>query len=68
VNRYLAPELAESIRRDFAARAEAIDAALAKPGAIELSDDLRRAQLRYEPSRVITLEQTPQGWRITALE
>ena len=68
VNRYLAPELAESIRKDFAARADAIDAALAKPGAIELSDDLRRAQLRYEPSRVITLEQTPQGWRITALE
>lgn len=68
VQRYLAPELAESIRRDFAARVEAIDAALAKPGAIELSDDLRRAQLRYEPSRVITLEQTPQGWRITALE
>jgi hypothetical protein len=68
IERYLAPDLAESIRRDFAARVESIEAALAKPGAIELSDDLRRAQLRYEPSRVITLEQTPQGWRITALE
>jgi hypothetical protein len=68
VTRYLSAELAESIRRDFSARVDAIEAALAKPGAIELSDDLRRAQLRYEPSRVITLEQTPQGWKITALE
>lgn len=68
LQRYLAPELAEAIRRDFAARVESIDAALAKPGAIELSDDLRRAQLRYEPSRILTLEQTPQGWRITAFE
>jgi hypothetical protein len=66
--KFLSPELADALREDWAARAEAIEAALAKPGAIELSEDLLRAQLRYEPQRVIVLEQTPQGWTITSIE
>jgi hypothetical protein len=66
--RYLADALVEALREDWSSRVEAIEAALARPGAIELSEDLGRAQLRYEPQRAITLEQTPQGWRITALE
>ncbi len=65
---FLSDELADGLREDWAARIEAIEAALAKPGAIELSDDLRRAQLRYEPQRVIVLEQTPRGWTITSFE
>ena len=66
--RYLSDELATRMREDFAARVDAIEAALQVPGAIELSEDLSRAQLRYEPQRVLTLEQTPRGWTITGLE
>jgi hypothetical protein len=65
---FLSPELADALREDWAARTEAIEAALTRPGAIELSEDLLRAQLRYEPQRVIVLEQTPRGWAITSLE
>lgn len=65
---YLAADLREAMHEDWARRAEAIEAALRVPGAIELSDDLSRAQLRYEPQRLLTLEQTPGGWTITALE
>lgn len=66
--RYLSEDLAEALQEDWSARVEAIETALARPGAIELSEDLSRAQLRYEAGRAITLEQTPRGWRITALE
>lgn len=65
---FLSAELADALREDWAARTEAIEAALARPGAVELSEDLRRAQLRYEPQRVIVLEQTPRGWAITRFE
>ncbi len=65
---FLAPELADGLREDWASRAEAVEAALARPGALELSDDLQRAQLRYAPQRVIVLEQTPRGWAIVSLE
>ncbi|MBK6916245.1 MAG: hypothetical protein IPH07_02485 [Deltaproteobacteria bacterium] len=65
---FLADDLREAMHEDWARRAEAIEAALRVPGAVELSDDLSRAQLRYEPQRVLTLEQTPGGWTITALE
>lgn len=65
---FLSAELADALREDWAARTEAIEAALARPGAIELSEDLLRAQLRYEPQRVIVLEQTPRGWAITSIE
>lgn len=66
--RYLAEELVDALREDWSTRVDAIEAALARPGAIELSKDLVHAQLRYEPQRAITLEQTPRGWRITSLE
>ncbi len=66
--RFLSDELALALREDWSARVDAIEAALARPGAIELSEDLTRAQLRYEPQRAITLEQTARGWRITSLE
>jgi hypothetical protein len=46
---------------------DAIERALEEPGALDLSADLRRAELRYETGRVLTLEQTPEGWRITGL-
>ncbi len=59
--------LAEAIAEDWNSRADAIEAALEEPGSLELSADLRRAELRYEPGRAVTLEQTPNGWRITGL-
>ena len=68
VRSLLGDDLADAIDEDWQARVEAMEAALDRPGAIELSADLRRAELRYEMGRVLTLEQTPRGWRITSLE
>jgi hypothetical protein len=64
----LGEDLATAIDEDWSARVDAMEAALDRPGSIELSSDLRRAELSYEPGRVLTLEQTPRGWRITSLE
>ncbi len=64
----LAEPLAEAIDEDFTARADAIERALEDPGAIELSADARRAELRYEPERALRLEQSKDGWRITGLQ
>lgn len=64
----LAPELVDALAEDWSKRAAAIEAALAKPGAIELSEDVTRAQLWYEPGRRIVLEQTESGWRITRFD
>jgi hypothetical protein len=64
----LATELLGKISEDWEARAAAIEKALEQPGAIEISADLARAELRYDAERAITLEQTEFGWRITALE
>jgi hypothetical protein len=64
----LSASFATAIDEDFAARAEAIEKALADPAAIVVSADGERAELRYEPERVLRLEQTPNGWRITGLE
>jgi hypothetical protein len=64
----LGDDLAQSVAEDWKARTEAMEAALDRPGAIELSADLQRAELRYESNRVLTLEQSPDGWRITSLE
>jgi hypothetical protein len=61
-------ELATSLQEDFGARVDAIERALEDPGAIELSSDEQRAELRYEPDRAVRLVQTDAGWRITALE
>lgn len=63
----LGEPLLAALEEDWSTRVDAIERALEEPGALELSADLRRAELRYEGSRVITLEQTPQGWRITGL-
>lgn len=64
----LSDELTEALAEDWQARVDAIEAALDRPGSIELSPDLRQAELRYDTGKALTLEQTPTGWRITALE
>lgn len=61
-------DLAARLRDDWNRRATAIEALLGQPGAIEYSSDMQRAVLRYEPGRALTLEQTPAGWRLTALQ
>lgn len=68
VRALLGEELATSLQEDFGARVDAIERALEDPGAIELSSDEQRAELRYEPDRAVRLQQTDAGWRITALE
>jgi hypothetical protein len=59
--------LLEALDEDWTDRVDAIERALEEPGALDLSADLRRAELRYEAGRALTLEQTPAGWRITGL-
>lgn len=61
-------DLAARLRDDWNRRTTAIEALLNQPGAIEYSSDMQRAVLRYEPGRALTLEQTPAGWRLTALQ
>jgi len=68
VRALLGDTLAEALSEDWQARVDAIEEALDRPGSIELSPDLRQAELRYATGKALTLEQTPQGWRITALE
>lgn len=68
IDALLSKQLSESMREDWTARVEAIERALERPGAVELSPDLRRAELRYDGHRAVALEQTARGWRITALE
>ncbi len=68
VRALLGDTLAEALSEDWQARVDAIEEALDRPGSIELSPDLRQAELRYDTGKALTLEQTPQGWRITALE
>lgn len=68
VRALLGESLAEALAEDWQARVDAIEAALDRPGSIELSPDLRQAELRYDTGKALTLEQTPEGWRITALE
>jgi len=64
----LGDTLAEALAQDWQARVDALEDALDRPGSIELSSDLRQAELRYDTGKALTLEQTPEGWRITALE
>lgn len=61
-------DLATRLADDWNRRATAIETLLAQPGALEFSNDMQRAVLRYEPGRALTLEQTPVGWRLTALQ
>lgn len=67
VEAVLAEGLVERIEEDWKARVDAIETALEEPGALQLSTDSARAELRYEAGRAITLEQTAEGWRITGL-
>jgi hypothetical protein len=67
VRSLLGETLVETVEEDWKDRVDAIERALEEPGALDLGADLRRAELRYEAGRVLTLEQTPQGWRITGL-
>lgn len=60
--------LVEQIHHDWRQRADHIEDLLRQPDAVELSPDARQAKLRYEPGRAITLEQSPQGWRIIRLQ
>lgn len=64
----LTDELAARLREDWSRRVELLEQLLAQPGAIEYSPGMQRAILRYEPGHALTLEQTPRGWRITALQ
>lgn len=61
-------ELATRLADDWNRRAAAIEALLGQPGSLEFSTDMQRAVLRYEPGRALILEQTPVGWRLTALQ
>ena len=61
-------ELAARLRDDWGRRTALIEALLEQPGAIEYSSDMQRAVLRYESGRALTLEQSPAGWRLTALQ
>lgn len=68
VTALLGDELSAALDEDWQTRVEAIEAALEEPGALELSSDLRRASLQYDAQHALTLEQTADGWRITALQ
>jgi hypothetical protein len=61
-------DLAEEIRDAWRRRAETLEDLVAQPGAIEFTPNMRRALLRYEPGRALTLEQSPGGWKIISLE
>ncbi|MCY1062509.1 hypothetical protein [Nannocystis sp. SCPEA4] len=64
----LADDLSSRLRDDWNRRADLLEQLLKQPGAIEYTPGMERAILRYEPGRALTLEQTPQGWRIVALQ
>lgn len=61
-------DLSVRLRDDWNRRADLLEQVLTQPGAIEYSTGMQRAILRYEPGHSLTLEQTPQGWRIHALQ
>ena len=56
------------LRDDWSRRADLLEQLLTQPGAIEYTTGMQRAILRYEPGHALTLEQTPQGWRILSLQ
>lgn len=61
-------DLSARFRDDWNRRADLLEQIIAQPGAIEYSKGMERAVLRYEPGHSLTLEQTPQGWRILSLQ
>lgn len=64
----LTDDLSVRVRDDWNRRADLLEQLLAQPGAIEFTPGMQRAILRYEPGHALTLEQTPQGWRILSLQ
>lgn len=64
----LTDDLSVRLRDDWNRRADLLEQLLAQPGAIEYSPGMQRAILRYEPGHALTLEQTPQGWRILSIQ
>jgi hypothetical protein len=64
----LTDDLSSRLQDDWHRRADLLEQLLAQPGAIEFTPGMQRAILRYEPGRALTLEQTPQGWRILSLQ
>ena len=62
------PQLAEAVSENWAAKADAMEEALERPGAIEHTADYERAVLRYGVGGVVVLEQTSRGWRIRDLQ
>ncbi|HEY8380318.1 MAG TPA: hypothetical protein VIK91_27720, partial [Nannocystis sp.] len=64
----LTDDLSARLRDDWNRRADLLEQLLQQPGAIEYTPGMERAILRYEPGHALTLEQTPQGWRIVALQ
>lgn len=64
----LTDDLASRLQDDWNRRADLLEQLLTQPGSIEFTPGMQRAILRYEPGRALTLEQTPQGWRILSLQ
>lgn len=64
----LTDDLSSRLRDDWNRRVDLLEQLLTQPGAIEFTPAMERAILRYEPGKALTLEQTPQGWRIVALQ
>lgn len=64
----LTDDLSSRLQDDWNRRADLLEQLLTQPGAIEFTPGMQRAILRYEPGRALTLEQTPQGWRILSLQ
>lgn len=68
ISALLADDLSSRLRDDWNRRADLLEQLLRQPGAIEYTSGMERAILRYEPGKALTLEQTPRGWRIVALQ
>lgn len=61
-------DLRAALREDWESRVAAMEAALQRPGALEISPDRVRAELRYAQGRALRLEQSTAGWQVTGLE
>ncbi|MCA9713078.1 MAG: nuclear transport factor 2 family protein [Myxococcales bacterium] len=64
----LGEDLTTIVHNEWKRRADTLEALVRKPGAIEYTPDMRRALLRYEPGRALTLEQSEYGWKIISIQ